>query len=101
MRPERTLIAFLYAKPDKRDELFKILQSFVKPTRDEPGCVDYHLHVSNDDPNLFIFYENWRTRKELKEHQQTAVLNSFWPRRHDFLQKDVEIKSLTMLSELN
>ena len=42
----------------KRDELLKVLHSFVKPSRAEPACVDYHLHVSNDDPNLFVFYEN-------------------------------------------
>ena len=63
MKPECTLIAYLYAKPEKREELLKILHSFVKPSRAEPACVDYHLHVSNNDPNLFIFYENWRTRK--------------------------------------
>ena len=50
-----------------------VLHSFVKPSRAEPACVDYHLHVSNDDPNLFVFYENWRTRKELDEHPQTPI----------------------------
>ena len=99
MKPECTLIAYLYAKPEMREELLKILHSFIKSTRKEPGCVDYHLHVSDNDPDLFIFYENWRTRRELKEHQQTAILANFWSRRLDFLQKDIEIKFLTMLSE--
>jgi quinol monooxygenase YgiN len=99
MRPERTAIAYLHAKPEKRDELAKMLQGLVKPTREEAGCVDYHLHVSNDDPNLFVVYENWRTRKELNEHQRSAILSEFWSRRLDLLQKDVEIKFLTMLSE--
>jgi quinol monooxygenase YgiN len=99
MMPERTLIAYLHAKPEKRDELLEILRGFVRPTRQERGCVDYHLHVSDSDPNLFVFYENWRTRKDLKEHQQHAILDGFWSRCHDYLQRDVEIKSLTMLSE--
>jgi quinol monooxygenase YgiN len=76
MKPGCTLIAYLHAKPEKRDELLKVLHSFVKPSRAEPACVDYHLHVSNDDPNLFVFYENWRTRKELDEHLQTPILTS-------------------------
>ena len=63
MKPGCTLIAYLHAKPEKRDELLKVLHSFVKPSRAEPACVDYHLHVSNDDPNLFVFYENWRSAK--------------------------------------
>ena len=68
-----TLIACLHARPEKREELLKILHSLVKPSRAEPACVDYHLHVSNDDPNLFVFYENWRTRKELDEHLETPI----------------------------
>jgi hypothetical protein len=54
MKPGCTLIAYLHAKPEKREELLKILHSLVKPSRAEPACVDYHLHVSNDDPNLFV-----------------------------------------------
>ena len=77
MKPGCTLVAYLHAKPEKRDELLKVLQSFVKPSRAEPACVEYHLHVSNDDPNLFVFYENWRTRKELDQHLQTPILTSF------------------------
>jgi quinol monooxygenase YgiN len=76
-----------------------VLHSFVKPSRAEPACVDYHLHVSNDDPNLFVFYENWRTRKELDEHPQTPILNSFWSRRFDLLQRDVDIQFITMLTD--
>jgi len=99
MKPGCTLIAYLHAKQDKREELLKILLSFVKPSREESACVDYHLHVSNDDPNLFIFYENWRTREELDQHLQTPILTNFWARRLDLLEKDVEITFMTMLSE--
>ena len=52
MKPGCSLIAYLKAKPEKRDELLKILLSFVRPSREEAACIDYHLHVSNDDPNL-------------------------------------------------
>ena len=100
MKPGCTLIAYLHAKPEKRDELLKILLSFVRPSREEVACVDYHLHVSNDDPNLFIFYENWRSREELDQHLQTPMLTNFWARRLDLLEKDVEIRFITMLSEL-
>jgi hypothetical protein len=31
MKPGMYLIAYLHAKPEKRDELLQILQSFIKP----------------------------------------------------------------------
>ena len=99
MKPGCSLIAYLKAKPEKREELLKILLGFVQLSREETACIDYHLHVSNDDPNLFIFYENWRSREELDQHLQTPMLTSFWARRLDLLEKDVEIKFITMLSE--
>ena len=96
MKPECTLIAYLHAKPEKRAELLKILHAFVKPTRAEAGCVEYHLHVSNDDPNLFVFYENWRTRKDLDEHLEMPYLKSFFERRMDLLEKEIDLQFMTM-----
>lgn len=99
VKPERTIVARLHAKPEKREELLKLLHGFVDQSREEPGCVDYHLHVSDRDPNLFIFYENWRTAKELREHQKSSAIALFWPRRLEYLQKDAELEVVTMLSE--
>jgi quinol monooxygenase YgiN len=100
MKPECTLIAYLNAKPEKRAELLKILHDFVKPTRAEAGCVEYHLHVSNDDPNLFVFYENWKTRKDLDDHLRMPYLEAFWKKRLDLLTKDVDLQFITMLSDM-
>jgi quinol monooxygenase YgiN len=96
MNPGLTLIAILQGKPDKRDELLATLRAFVKPTREEPGCVDYHLHVSDDDPNQFIFYENWRSRPDLDVHLKTPPLTAFFNRRMDLLEKDVEMRFMKM-----
>ena len=98
MNPGCTLIAFLKGKPEKRDELLSVLRAFVKPTRAEAGCVEYHLHVSDADPNLFFFYENWRTRKDLDEHLEMSYLKSFFDRRMDLLEKEIDLQYMTMVS---
>jgi hypothetical protein len=54
------------------------------------------LHVSNDDPNLFIFYENWQSRPELDTHLNKPLLTAFFNRRMDLLEKDVEMHFMTM-----
>ena len=96
MNPGLTLIAYLHGKPEKREELFATLREFVEPTRAEAGCIEYHLNVSNDDPNLFIFYENWQSRPELDTHLNKPLLTAFFNRRMDLLEKDVEMHFMTM-----
>ncbi len=98
MNPGCTITAHLLAKPDKREELLGILRSFIDPTRAEAGCVEYHLHVSDSDPNLFIFYENWRSRADLDEHLALPLLSNFIARAADLLARDVDIQFMTMLS---
>jgi quinol monooxygenase YgiN len=94
-----TLIAYLKAKPEKRDALQKVLSGFVAPTRLEPGCVEYHLHRSADDPNVFMFYEIWQSQEILDEHLKMPYLSDFWERRLDYLETDVELRSFEMLSD--
>ena len=96
MNPGCTLIAFLKGKPEKREELLSVLRGFVNPTRAEAGCVEYHLHISDNDPNLFFFYENWRTRKDLDEHLEMPYLKSFFERRMDLLEKEIDLQFMTM-----
>ncbi len=41
MSEKVSLVAYLYAKPDKDAELVEILMSLVGPTLREAGCIDY------------------------------------------------------------
>ena len=97
--PRCTLTATLHARPEKRDELIKLLASFVEPSRGEPGCVEYHFHVSAEDPNVFYFYENWATRADLDRHLELPYQKEWFGRHKDFLTQDAELTFFTMLSE--
>ncbi len=93
-----TVMGVLRARPEKREELLEILRGFVAPTRREEGCVDYHLHVSEADPNLFMFYENWRSREDLDRHLMMPHLAPVRERGSELLAAEVEIHAYTMLS---
>ena len=94
-----TLVAYVKAKPGKEAELKQVLLGLVGPTRKEAGCIDYHLHVSDDDPRTFLFYENWRTRKDLDEHLEMPYLKAFIARHPELLDGDIPLHFYTMLSE--
>ncbi len=93
-----SLVAYVTARPGKEEETKAMLLSLVAPTREEPGCIDYHLLQSEEDPCAFVFYENWHTRKDLDEHLAKPHLQAFIERQDELLAKAVVIDFYTMLS---
>jgi quinol monooxygenase YgiN len=63
-----TVVAMLKAKPGKDATLKQALLALIAPTRKEPGCVNYDLHQSADDPMCFLFHENWTSKQHLDDH---------------------------------
>jgi len=92
-----SLIAFQYAKPEKRDELKLQLTALLEATRKEAGCIAYELNNLADDSSVFVFYESWENQKALDDHFNGAGFQQFWNRRMEYLTKDVEIKFLSAL----
>ncbi len=97
-KPTCTLTATLHARPEKRDELMTLLHSFIDRSRHEPGCVDYHFHVSDDDPNVLYFYENWESRRHLDDHLNLGYQKEWRGRHLEFLTEPVTLRFYTMLS---
>ena len=98
-RPGCTLIGTVVAKPEKREELLRILSTFVAPTRAEAGCVNYDFHRDQADPNVFVFYENFVDREALDEHLKKPYLQPLISRAGELLAKPVDIRFLEMLSD--
>lgn len=76
-----TIVAQLKAKPGKEKELQQALQALIEPTRREQGNMNYDMLVSNEDPGVFIFYENWRTKAEWDRHMKSPHLVAFAKRQ--------------------
>ncbi len=72
-----TVVAYMKAAPGKRDELRKELEALIDPTAAEDGYVNYDLHQGVEDPDTFVFYENWESAALLDAHLATPHLVRF------------------------
>ena len=81
-----TIVAELKAKPGKEKELRQALQALIKPTRRQPGNINYNMLVSNQDPGVIIFYENWRTKAEWGRHMKSSILVDFAKKQPELAQ---------------
>jgi quinol monooxygenase YgiN len=80
-----TVIAYMRAAPGKRDELRQALEALIKPTSKEKGYINYDLHQSLEDPDMFLFYENWESGADLDAHLSAPHLKEFAARIPELL----------------
>jgi len=72
-----TILAKITAVKGKEDLLKRELTKLVAPTRAENGCLQYDLHQDNDDPTIFVFYENWETRDLWQMHMKAPHIAAY------------------------
>jgi len=69
-----TIVAMSRARPGCEDAVHAALRALVEPSRLDPGCLQYDLHVSVESPGVFLFYENWASRADWEAHMGTPHL---------------------------
>jgi len=94
-----TVIATIKAKEGKSDEVQAELLKLIEPTRSEAGCLNYDLHQISDDPNCFVFYENWTSQEDLDQHLSTPYISEFIGKAEELLSEPIEIKLLDIVSD--
>ncbi len=72
-----TIIAEILAKPEKRELVKNELLKLIKITLAEEGCVNYDLHQDNQNENLFLFYENWKSRELWQKHMNNKHIADY------------------------
>lgn len=87
-----TVMALIKAKKGKAQELKQELQSLVGPTRNEEGCINYNLHQSQEDENLFMFYENWDSKNHLERHLASSHIKGFLEKEKSLLAEPITIQ---------
>jgi quinol monooxygenase YgiN len=71
------LIANVYSKKDKAEQLKEAGKELGRATSREPGCVHWTMHRRQDDPTTFVFYEIYRDEAAFKTHMESAHSKRF------------------------
>lgn len=72
-----TIVAKIVAKEEKREFVKSELLKLISITRAEKGCINYDLHQDNENPNLFLFHENWESKELWQVHMNNEHLAEY------------------------
>lgn len=92
-----TVVARVQAKVGKEEEVKNELFALIEPTRSELGCINYDLHQAVDDPSVFMFYENWRSKEDLDKHLETPYLRAWKEKAESLLTGPSDVTLWTMI----
>jgi quinol monooxygenase YgiN len=77
-----TVVAKIRAAKGKGDALAALLKEQAGVVRtNEPGCLVYRPHRSTKDPELFLFYEQYKDEAAFQAHGKAAHLAQYRERR--------------------
>jgi quinol monooxygenase YgiN len=62
------LIVRFQVKEGQQKAMLAAAKPCVKASRKEKGCLSYELHQDIADPTKFVFYERWKSPRDLAAH---------------------------------
>jgi quinol monooxygenase YgiN len=93
-----TNLALIRAQAGRSDDLGRRLAALVEPSRAEAACVNYDVHQSNTDRDLWMVYENWRSAEDLAIHFTQPHMQAFVALLPSLVEGDMDLRSFTMTS---
>lgn len=93
-----TVVARIRAKEGMEEKAKQELMALVSPTRSEKGCINYDLHQSVENKSLFMFYENWASKRDLDEHLEMPYMKSHMEKASEILAGPADITIWEMIS---
>jgi quinol monooxygenase YgiN len=75
------LSVMIEAVAGREQELAAMLGAMIVPTRAEPGCLGYELHISTEDPAMLFFYEKFLNQQAIDAHVNSVYFQAFLRQR--------------------
>ncbi|MEM7147385.1 MAG: putative quinol monooxygenase [Verrucomicrobiota bacterium] len=77
MSESLTIVARIEAEAGQEELVKRELIKLIEPTLEEAGCLQYDLHEDNENPALFLFFENWESRELWLAHMEAAHIAAY------------------------
>jgi quinol monooxygenase YgiN len=87
------VIVLAKVRPGKEEDARSALAATAASTRQEPGCLQYDLHVDLSDPGSLAIYERWRDQAALDAHMKMPYVQSLFARLPELLSEPPSMKS--------
>jgi quinol monooxygenase YgiN len=71
------LIARYTVRPGKEGEVEEALRAMTPLSLAEPGCIEYQVQRSLDDPSVYVLYEAYVDEDSYKAHTETAHFTQY------------------------
>ena len=71
------LTVLIKSKPTHSATLAVLLHNLVANSTKEEACIQYELHQSTEDEDIFILHEIWKDQQGLDLHNQEPHLIAF------------------------
>jgi len=88
------IVARIKASPGRADALEREMKTLVDDTRKETGCIRYDLFRDTQDPDIFVFVEEWETRARWEDHMAGEAIRSFNERIRDGMIAEGQVMQL-------
>ena len=95
-----TVVAKIHPKVDKADEVQAILVQMADAVRRaEPDCLVYRPHRLQQDPVVFLFYEQYRSESAFDAHRTAPHLAGFREQLRPLLSRATEVEVYRSLTD--
>ena len=85
-------------QPEKRYEFLQTFEIMTQSTRKARDCIRQTLFEKSNEPNAFLWIEDWKNRESLESYRQTEKFRSLLG-AIDVLGSLLKIRTLTFIEE--
>ena len=95
---EQYVFVKLHAREGKERAVEEALREVTGPSREEPGCLDFHLFRSMRDPRLFFIHSRWVDEAAFQQHAALTHTEAFLKKVDALVDQPREVSRTQMIA---